>query len=404
MDDTVGVYVHVPFCERVCPYCDFAVEAARESTSGARGSSTWQTLEAEYVEDLLRELALRAPDFHGRRLASLYFGGGTPSLFQPESLARIREAIQEFFSPIEEAFEVTLEVNPSTVERARLRGFRTEAGINRISLGVQSFDDSLLKALGRAHRSEESHATIEAARSAGFDNLSLDLMFAALHQTPMMLAADLDSALAHEPQHISTYELVIEEGTPFARAAERGKLAIYSQDAAADLLESLVARLQASGYRRYELTNHALRGYEAVHNRRYWQRVPVLGIGVGAHSTDPPSPLHPYGRRQANPRERLAWSRPLRAGRHPGIGIESLSLEQAISEAAFLSLRTAEGLDAVTFTAEFGHSPRHFFGSTIDRLVLESLLDERAEGRLVLTERGRRLADLVAADFILSGD
>ena len=404
MDDTVGVYVHVPFCERVCPYCDFAVEAASESTEGSRGSSAWQTLEAEYVEDLLRELVLRAPDFRGLRLASLYFGGGTPSLFQPESLARIREATEGFFPPVDEAFEVTLEINPSTVERARLGGFRTEAGINRVSLGVQSFDDSLLKALGRAHGSQESHATIEAVRSAGFENLSIDLMFAALHQTPAMLAADLDSALAHEPQHISTYELVIEEGTPFGHAAERGKLAVYSPDGAADLLDSLVMRLKASGYRRYELTNHALRGYEAVHNRRYWQRAPVLGIGVGAHSTDPPSSFHPYGRRQANPRERMAWSDCLRAGRQPGIGVESLSFEQAISEAAFLSLRTAEGLDAKIFAAEFGHSPRHFFGSTIDRLILELLLDEGEEGRLVLTEKGRRLADLVTADFILSGD
>jgi oxygen-independent coproporphyrinogen-3 oxidase len=404
MDETVGVYVHVPFCERVCPYCDFAVEPAHESTEGSRGSSTWQNLEAEYVEDLLRELALRAPDFRGRRLASLYFGGGTPSLFQPESLARIREATERLFSPIEEAFEVTLEVNPSTVERARLHRFRTEAGINRVSLGVQSFDDSLLKALGRSHRSEESHATIEAVRAAGFENLSLDLMFAALHQTPKMLAADLDSALAHEPQHISTYELVIEEGTPFARAAKSGKLTVYPEEGAADLLDLLVTRLQASGYRRYELTNHALEGYEAVHNRRYWQRAPVLGIGVGAHSTDPPSPLHPYGCRPANPRERLAWSRPLREGLRPAVEVEPLSLEQAISEAAFLSLRTAEGLNAENFKAEFGRSPRDFFGLAIDRLVLESLLDEQADGRLFLTDRGRRLADLVAADFLLSGD
>ena len=401
MDETVGLYVHVPFCERVCPYCDFAVEAARESTAGGQGSADWRIKENEYVDDLLRELALRAPDFHGHRLASLYFGGGTPSLFRPESLARIREEALSLFSSVDGPVEVTLEVNPSTVERERLAGFKSEAGVNRLSLGVQSFDDSLLKALGRAHRSEESHATLEAARSAGFENLSLDLIFAALHQTPAMFEADLDRALSYTPEHLSTYELVIEEGTPFGFAAAQGKMKSYSQDAAADLLDDMVSRLQAAGYRRYELTNHARPGFEAVHNRRYWERSPVLGIGVGAHSADPRSQRHPYGRRSSNPRDRMTWSSRLRSGEGPALESESLTLEQAISEACFLSLRTDEGLSVMDFERDFGQSPRAFFGAAIDRLIEDTFLCEDRDGHLRLTESGRRLADWVTSEFIL---
>ena len=402
MDQTVGLYVHIPFCQRVCPYCDFAVEPARESTLGGQGSADWRELEEDYVTDLLRELTLRAPDFSGRHLASLYFGGGTPSLFRPESLARIREKALELFPPTGPDFEITLEVNPSTLERERLAAFKSEAQINRISMGVQSFDDSLLKALGRAHRAEEIHASIEAARGAGFGNLSLDLMFAALHQTAAMFDSDLERALAYQPEHLSTYELVIEAGTPFGRAAERGQLNAYSEDGAADLLEQMTTRLEASGYRRYELTNHALPGFEAVHNRRYWQRAPVLGIGVGAHSTDPPRADHPHGRRQSNPRDRGRWSQALRSGGSAEWESESLSLEQAISEACFLSLRTDEGLCALDFEDEFGRSPRHFFSESIDRLVEGDLLIEGVDGRLTLSVSGRRLADRVMSEFILS--
>ena len=187
MKSSLGVYVHIPFCARICPYCDFAVEAVGEAVGeagrGGAASGDWRETEDRYVEGLLAELALRAATFSGRSLSSIYFGGGTPSLLRPESLARIREAVMDAFPPGRASPEITLEVNPSTLERERLPAFRAEAGINRLSVGVQSFDDSVLKALGRAHGAEESRRTLEAARRAGFDNLSIDLIFAALHQT-----------------------------------------------------------------------------------------------------------------------------------------------------------------------------------------------------------------------------
>ena len=393
MASSVGVYVHIPFCTRICPYCDFAVEAAGDARD-------WRAREDAYVQGLLDELALRQPRFAGRTLASLYFGGGTPSLFRPESLARIRQAVEAAFVPAAEPPEITLEVNPSSVERERLPAFRSEAGVNRLSMGVQSFDDSLLKALGRGHGAEACRLTLEAARRAGFANLSLDLMFAALHQTAAGLEADLAETLAAEPEHVSCYELVYEPGTPFGRAAAEGRLAPYSEEGSADMVERIEDRLGAAGYARYELTNYARPGYEAVHNRRYWQRRPVLGLGAGAHSTDPAGPGRPYGARHANPRVRGAWHEAVATGRWPMGEEEVLGRTDAMAEACFLGLRCAEGLDGAAFEAEFGTSPRAQFAEAIARFLDEGLLEVREEHSLGLTRRGRMLADTVCAEFV----
>ncbi len=394
-DGTLGVYVHVPFCERVCPYCDFAVVGlGRAGLEPAR--------ERAYVDALLRELDLRAPDFGDRVLETIYFGGGTPSLLQPESLARIAEALRSRFAMGEGACaESTLEVNPSTLEIERLAGFRAAASIDRLSIGAQSFDDATLKALGRAHRAEAIHRCLERARSAGFDNLSVDLIFAAPQQTADALAADLDAVLDHRPEHVSTYELVIEAGTPFARAAARGQLVPCAEDDCAQLMEQLHDGLEAAGYRRYELTNHARPGFESRHNRRYWQRRPVLGLGVGAHSIDPPKPTHPYGRRPANPRSLATYLQRVASAGRIADHVEVPTREEAVAEAVFLGLRLAEGLSAARFEADFGVSPRGLQADAIDALVADGLLVESPEsGDLRLTRRGAQIADTVCARFL----
>ncbi len=388
--DTVGVYLHVPFCRRVCPYCDFAVVAARCLEASE---------EERYLTALLAELERRAPIFAGRRLVSLYFGGGTPSLLQAESLARLREAVGALFPPAPGGVEITLEVNPSTLERERLPAFRSEAGVNRLSLGVQSFDDSLLKALGRAHRAEESHRTWAAARRAGFENLSLDLIFAALHQTPAMLAQDLDEISALAPEHVSTYELTLEPQTPFGRAAERGRIRRYPADRAADLLDTIQSRLTADGFEQYELTNFARPGFESVHNSRYWTRSPVLALGTGAHSSDPPSEARPYGARPANPRLLAAYLARVEAGEPVAEAVDVPDAAQARAEAVFLALRRRVGLSAEAFAAEFGAAPRHYFASAIELLASRGLLIESPEGDMRLTQRGRLLADTVFEYF-----
>jgi oxygen-independent coproporphyrinogen-3 oxidase len=393
--ETVGVYVHIPFCERVCPYCDFAVEAV------GRGAIEVEQEDA-YVAALLAELELRAEAFAGRRLASLYFGGGTPALLRPDSLARLHETIAARFgaAPGSEPVEVTLEVNPSSVERSHLAAFRSEAGVNRLSVGVQSFDDSLLKALGRAHRGEACHSTLAAARAAGFTNVSIDLLFAALHQTRQMLEDDLEACRAFGPEHVSTYELVFEPNTPFGRASRAGKLVAYDEDASAELVALLETRLAGIGIERYELTNFARRGFESVHNRRYWQRAPVLGLGVGAHSSDPACPEHPFGARPANPRSRSMYLERVLAGGPVAESVDAPDREAAIGEAFFLALRCRSGLSAAAFSAEFGAAPRALRGDAIESLVGRGWLVETADGDLRLTGAGRQLADGVFTELI----
>jgi oxygen-independent coproporphyrinogen-3 oxidase len=432
-DSTVGVYVHIPFCERVCPYCDFAVVAAPELAADQ---------EARYVDALLRELASRRavyqdpnavnqgptaasqdpnaaasqdpsaamsqdpnaaasqdPNGLGRRLASIYFGGGTPALLTPASLARIVDAIRAAF-PSDDLVEITLEMNPSTLERDRLPEFRA-LGVNRVSVGVQSFDNEVLKRLGRAHRAEEAHQTLAACRNAGFPAISLDLIFAAPGQRLTGVEADLARALEFGPDHVSAYELTIESGTPFALAASRGQLSLPDEGEAIAMMETLDDRLRAGGFVRYEISNYSRPGFQAVHNRRYWERQPVLGLGIGAFSTEPPSATAPFGARRSNVRDlrtyldRIAQQRPTVAG-----PTEVFDADTARGEAAFLALRGSRGLLAAEFESEFGQPPRAYFGPAIDRLTEAGLLDEVGSGDLRLSARGRLLADSVFTEFV----
>jgi oxygen-independent coproporphyrinogen-3 oxidase len=396
-DGRVGIYLHLPFCERICPYCDFAVVAA--PTLGPE-------VEARYVEALRMELAARRSDFGDRTLASIYFGGGTPSLFQPESIRELLEAIRRAFAPSEtgEEIETTLELNPSTVEQARLAGFR-RAGINRLSVGVQSFDDVQLKRLGRAHRAAVARETLAAARAAGFDNLSIDLIFAGPSQTGFDLERDLDELLRWEPEHISTYELTFEPETPFGRALASGKMRACDEERAAEMIQQIESRLETAGFERYEISNYARSGNRAIHNARYWQRQAVLGLGMGAHSTEARSPDHPHGARRANPRSLDAWLAKVEASPDQAGEEETLSVATARGEAVFLALRQREGLSARVFEAEFAGPPRDFFEAAIDAAISCGWLEEGepAAGDLRLTRAGRLMADSVAAGFV-SGD
>jgi oxygen-independent coproporphyrinogen-3 oxidase len=387
-DPSVGVYLHVPFCERVCPYCDFPVVAAR--TLG-------RSEEARYVGALLGELAARREAYAGRRLATVYLGGGTPSLLAPESVARLLAAVRAAFPGVPE--EVTLEANPSTTERERLAGFR-DAGVTRLSLGVQSFDDATLKRLGRAHRAAECHRFLDAARAAGFANLSLDLIFGAPGQARANALADAAAALSHAPEHVSAYALTVEPGTPFARAVAADKLELPEDDAAAEMMLALGERLEAAGLARYEVSSWARSGYAARHNRRYWQRRPVLGLGVGAHSLEPPREREPFGARSANERALPAYLARIEAGGFAPPEREPLAEPTARVEAVFLALRTREGLRASEFTSEFGAAPRRFFASAIDDSIQAGQLAESAAGDLALTESGWLFADAVAARFV----
>ena len=381
----IGVYVHVPFCGRVCPYCDFAVVGG--GTAGR---------EAGYVAALLAELRGRAGAFAGRSLATLYFGGGTPSLLEAGALAEVLATARQLF-PGEPA-EVTLELNPSTTERSRLGAFR-EAGIDRLSIGIQSFADTTLRRLGRAHRAAECHETLVAARKAGFRNVSVDLIIGVAGQTLPDVLADVDAALAHEPEHLSAYGLTVEEGTPLAAAVARGRVVLPEDDRVADMMEALCDRVEAAGLERYEVSSYARPGHEARHNRRYWEGSAVLGVGVGAHSYLPPCAEAPYGARPANERDLGTWQARIEAGDldppEPGV----LTEPEARTETMFLGLRRRRGLAADAFVRRHGGPPRRWFAEAIDELRAAALLAESADGDLALTRRGWLLSDTVFARF-----
>jgi oxygen-independent coproporphyrinogen-3 oxidase len=389
-DPSLGVYLHVPFCERICPYCDFAVVRARPLAA---------ELEARYVAALRAELAFQRAGFEGRQLESVYLGGGTPSLLSAQSVASLVAALKAAFSRAGE-IEVTLEVNPSTLERERLPAFRA-AGITRLSIGIQSFDDTVLRRLGRAHRAEEGRRTLAAARAAGFENLSLDLIFAAPGQDEAALARDLDEVIGLAPEHVSTYGLTLESGTPFGRAAGRGQLRLPDEDVAVRMLEATFERLEAAGLARYEISNFARPGFESRHNRRYWERRPVLGLGVGAFSSEPPGPGAPHGSRRANVRDLALYLARVEQGEPADAAPrEVFDARTARGEAAFLALRTAAGLKAKAFAAEFGALPRTFWGAEIESLVTSALMIEGRDGDLRLSPRGLLLSDSVFASFV----
>ncbi len=382
MSGDVGVYVHVPFCERVCPYCDFAVVARpRLAVSEAD----------RLVTALQTEIEARQPAYAGRELATIYLGGGTPSLLPAGGVHSLIQAIRSTFPGQPE--EVTLEVNPSTVERERLAAF-VEAGVTRFSLGVQSFDDDLLRRLGRAHRAEEAKSTIEAAREAGVSELSLDLIFGIHEQTLGQLDADLESLLSFTPDHVSAYGLTVEAGTPLAKGVSRGQIRLPESDRMADMMSRVAEALEGAGLRRYETSSYARVGREARHNRRYWARAPVLGVGVGAHSSEAPAHDAPFGRRRSNERDLQAWLARIEsgAGAQPP-EFETLDETAARAEAGFLALRTRQGLDGTAFEAEFGVSVEACW-PTLGEPLRAGLL-ERSDAYWRLTDRGWLLSDLV---------
>lgn len=266
--EAFGVYVHIPYCPAVCPYCDFNV--------AVRKAPPWDA----FAQALENELALRLPDFSGG-LRTLYFGGGTPSLAPPDIIARIIDAVRNSIPG--EPLEVTLEANPGTVTRASLEGYR-KAGITRVSLGWQSTLDRLLATLGRTHDAAASRDAAIAVREAGFAAMSIDLIFAVPGQGMGELEVDLDAVLAMSPEHVSLYGLTYHEGTPFFRARERGTVTPVDEQTEATMFTRIAQRLTSAGYRHYEVSNFAKPGHEARHNSSYWQGTPYLGLGPGAHS------------------------------------------------------------------------------------------------------------------------
>ncbi|MGB6127158.1 MAG: radical SAM family heme chaperone HemW [Psychrilyobacter sp.] len=258
-----AIYIHIPFCVKKCGYCDFLSFSCEEKSKADR---------SEYVEKLIEEIKL----YPKLKYDTVYFGGGTPSLLEVEEIKQILETLS-----INNGAEITLEVNPQTVDMQKLEGFK-KIGINRLSIGIQSFNDEKLKVLGRIHNKKIALKTYNDARKAGFKNLSIDLMFATPNQTIKELEEDLDIVEKLSPEHISIYSLIWEEGTKFMDLLDSGKLNSLDNDLEAKMYELIIDRLKKIGYLHYEISNFAKKGYQGRHNSKYWKNVEYIGVGLGA--------------------------------------------------------------------------------------------------------------------------
>ena len=374
----LAIYVHWPYCARICPYCDFNV--VRD-----RGQAEQAALADAIVRDLEGQAALTGP----RRLVSIFFGGGTPSLMRPEWAARIVEIARRLWAPAERV-EITLEANPTDAEAGRFAAF-AEAGVNRLSLGVQSFDDQALRFLGRNHDAAEARRAAKMARER-FEQLSLDLIYALPDQTPSAWSSQIDAALAFEPDHISPYQLTIETGTAFGRATERRTLTPPSPDAGADLYEVTQARLAEAGFEAYEVSNHA-RGAAARsrHNLAYWRGEDYVGVGPGAHGR-----ITAKGGRLATETARGVKAY-IETVAQTGLGFsgrEILTPREAALERLLMGLRTHEGV-CWRDLAPLGLAADSAVAADLARL---GLLDA-GETRLRATAAGRPVLDRVVMEL-----
>jgi oxygen-independent coproporphyrinogen-3 oxidase len=377
--------LHIPYCQSKCPYCDFNSHAV----------ASWP--EDDYVRALVAEIERRAGEvpWAGRRLKTIFFGGGTPSLFRPESIAAILTAAERNFG-IKSGAEVTLEANPGTVEAAKLGGMRA-AGINRISFGAQSFNQARLKFLGRIHSAEETREAARTARRVGFERFNLDLIFAVPGQSVDEVLSDIAEAAALGPDHISDYNLTFEEGTAFFTDMKRGRIRPIDSDRQAEFYAAVREELPRRGYRMYEISNYAPPGHEARHNLSYWRAESYLGLGAGAHSFARDE--HRGGRRWWNERMPARYVEQALAGGLAEAGGETVDVRSARGEFVFLNLRLRDGFALADFERRFGESFDSVFGARAARLFEGDLL-LRGDGRIYLSERGLELADSVFAEFI----
>ncbi len=274
----LSLYIHIPWCVKKCPYCDFNSHALLSSPASGTGAGESGLPEAAYIDALLHDLELALPDIWGRKIHSIFFGGGTPSLFSADGIDRILTAVRTL-TPLLPNAEITLEANPGTVEAAKFAGFRA-AGVTRVSLGIQSFNPRHLKALGRIHDDREARRAAELA-ATHFETFNLDLMFALPGQTLAEALVDIDTALTFQPPHLSAYHLTLEPNTPFGHSAPPH---LPDDDLAADMQLAIEARLTEAGMQHYETSAYAKSGHACRHNLNYWQFGDYLGIGAGAHS------------------------------------------------------------------------------------------------------------------------
>lgn len=370
-----GLYIHVPFCKQACHYCDFHFSTSHQG-------------QLEMVLAMAKEITLQKK-FLNAPLDSVYFGGGTPSLLNQELLDILIDALHANFS-IHPTAEITLEANPDDLNNEKLVALR-KSGINRLSIGIQSFDDVMLRYLNRAHDSKTAYACLHNAREAGFNNISLDLIYAIPGLSPDLWKETLQVALQFKPEHISSYGLTIENKTVFGNWMKKGKLLVVDDENAASQFEVLMDLLTGSGYDQYEISNFCMPGFYSRHNSSYWKQIPYLGIGPSAHSYDGTA-------RFFNVRNNAQYVKSIGDGQVP-FESELLTRENKINEYLLTGLRTRWGCNLEYLQKELGDDMITRSGPYLQQMFDQGLmlLDQKT---IRLTQKGRLLADKITADLM----
>jgi oxygen-independent coproporphyrinogen-3 oxidase len=374
-----GLYLHIPFCSAICPYCDFAV-----LTGGAE-------MRARFVDHLLAEIRMWRSDRDlFPEIDTIYFGGGTPSALTPDQIALILQAARENLSIREDAW-IFFEANPEDVTQESAQAWR-DLGVRMLSLGIQSFDAEALRFLGRRHTPDEARRSVEIARAAGFEIVSIDLIYGLSGQSPEAWERTLADAVALGPDHVSCYQLTIHEGTPFGFRLARGQMSELPDEAQADLFLLTHTFLREHGLPGYEVSNFARSPeHRSRHNRKYWDHTPYLGVGPSAHS-------YSGRRRWWNERKIKPYQSRIERSERPIAGSEDLTGENLAIEALMLGFRTAEGIDLARFRERYGVDLLAGNARLIERLERDGLL-QSGGGCLVPTLAGWAVADSLARDF-----
>jgi oxygen-independent coproporphyrinogen-3 oxidase len=372
-----GIYLHIPFCRQACHYCDFHF-------------STNTSVQAALISSMVQELNLQRQYLDGESVATIYFGGGTPSLLTEEQTGLLLQTIRNNFNVRADA-EVTLEANPDDLTVAKLRELK-HAGVNRLSIGIQSFQDDVLKFLNRAHDAEQAKNCVALARHIGFDNISIDLIYAIPGQSEEAWRENIQTAISLEPEHISSYSLTVEKQTVFGKWAAKGKFLAVEDDVAAHQLEVLVDELERAGFNQYEVSNFSRPGRESRHNSSYWKQEKYLGVGPSAHS---------YNRvtRQFNIRNNHVYIRSIQEGKIP-FELEHLSVEDHVNEYLLTTLRTRWGVNLESLKQQYAYDLLNSHPQFINELFLRKLAVIE-NGFLRLTKPGKLLADKISSELFL---
>lgn len=375
-----GLYVHIPFCKQACHYCDFHF-------------STNQQVKTELVDQIAHELLLQKDYLQGEPLETIYLGGGTPSLLAAAELDILFSAIHKNYK-VSTTPEITVEANPDDLTPEKLRELKP-FGVNRLSIGIQSFDEAVLRFLNRAHTANEAVECVELARNAGIKNISIDLIYSIPGQPEEVLKKNLDKAFALLPTHISAYSLTIEEKTVFGKWAKQGKLVAMDDDKSTAQFELVMDSLTRQGYQHYEISNYCLPGYESKHNTSYWQQKKYLGVGPSAHSFNTLS-------RQFNINNNHLYIKNIKEGKVP-FEREILTTQNKINEYLFTSLRTKHGCSLTLLANQYGHDLLKVNDHYISQLLKKELITLTGD-TIILTRAGKLLADQIASDLFITDD